>query len=274
MHEPFEGWGSYVDLAVSDDFSGEDDEFLSETGLVVAFSTNAPRRIAARILGRGVDLDALQTGQCYLKRRGDRVAKKIRAWRSRIVTTVERRMNSVTAMPDYREEGDLVYLRREFSRRTAEVWKRFPFVAFVLVAIVGLGGVGIWAELVKMSLSEDPGRLDGVFTAVAAFYPAVVGSASFQLLLIATERMDRNITAFGVLILTFTIAATVLLSVYYAHYPVTCLIAAVFLAFFSIWLWVVTNVGDPIFQPVSVDAATGGSPSRDPKGDLSAFTAD
>ena len=63
-----------------DDFSSEDDEFLSEMGLVVAFSTNAPPRHAARILGKGTDLGALQTGQCYLKRRGDRVAKKVRAW--------------------------------------------------------------------------------------------------------------------------------------------------------------------------------------------------
>ena len=63
-----------------DDFSGVDDEFLSEMGLVVAFSTNAPPRHAARILGRGANLGALQTGECYLKRRGDQSAKRIRAW--------------------------------------------------------------------------------------------------------------------------------------------------------------------------------------------------
>lgn len=63
-----------------DDFSGEDDEFLSEMGLVVGFSTNAPPRNAARILGRGADLGGLLTGQCYVKRRGDRTAMKIHAW--------------------------------------------------------------------------------------------------------------------------------------------------------------------------------------------------
>ena len=63
-----------------DDFSGEDDEFLSEMGLVVAFSTNAPPKNAARILGKGTDLGSLSTGQCYLKRRGDRTAMKIHAW--------------------------------------------------------------------------------------------------------------------------------------------------------------------------------------------------
>ena len=63
-----------------DDFSGMDDEFLSEMGLVVAFSTNAPPRHAARILGKGVDLGALQMGQCLAKRRGDRESKTIIAW--------------------------------------------------------------------------------------------------------------------------------------------------------------------------------------------------
>lgn len=63
-----------------DDFSGADDEFLSEMGLVAAFSTNAPPRHAARILGKGANLGALQTGQCFAKRRGDLTAKKIKAW--------------------------------------------------------------------------------------------------------------------------------------------------------------------------------------------------
>jgi DNA sulfur modification protein DndE len=63
-----------------DDFSGEDDEFLSEMGLVAAFATNAPPKNATRILGKGANLSALQTGQCYVKKRGDQAAKRIRAW--------------------------------------------------------------------------------------------------------------------------------------------------------------------------------------------------
>ena len=63
-----------------DDFSGEDDDFLSEMGLVAAFSTNAPPRNAVRILGRGANLSTLQTGQCYTKQRGDQGAKKVQAW--------------------------------------------------------------------------------------------------------------------------------------------------------------------------------------------------
>ena len=63
-----------------DDFSGVDDEFLSEMGLVVAFSTNAPPRHATRILGKGANLGTLQTGECYVKRREDRTTKRLKAW--------------------------------------------------------------------------------------------------------------------------------------------------------------------------------------------------
>lgn len=63
-----------------DDFSGEDDDFLSEMGLVAAFATNAPPKNATRILGKGANLTALQTGQCLAKRRGDQSAKRIKAW--------------------------------------------------------------------------------------------------------------------------------------------------------------------------------------------------
>ena len=63
-----------------DDFSGVDDEFLSEMGLVIAFSTNSPPRHATRVLGKTANLGALQTGECFIRRRGDKLAVKIRAW--------------------------------------------------------------------------------------------------------------------------------------------------------------------------------------------------
>lgn len=63
-----------------DDFSGEEDDFLSEMGLVAAFSTNAPSKAAARILGRGANLATLSTGQAYVKRRNDNAARKVQSW--------------------------------------------------------------------------------------------------------------------------------------------------------------------------------------------------
>ena len=65
-----------------DDFTGEEDDFLSEMGLVAAFSTNAPSRNATRILGKTANLATLSTGQAYVKRRGDPSARKIQSWKA------------------------------------------------------------------------------------------------------------------------------------------------------------------------------------------------
>jgi DNA sulfur modification protein DndE len=65
-----------------DDFSGEEDDFLNEMGLVVAFATNAKPAAAGRVLGKGTNLTSLAPGECYLKRRGDSNAKRIVAWKT------------------------------------------------------------------------------------------------------------------------------------------------------------------------------------------------
>ncbi|TCP43261.1 hypothetical protein EV662_102458 [Rhodovulum marinum] len=61
-----------------DDFSGEDDEFLDNMGLVAAFATNAKPGAAACVVGKGANLTNLQTGQSFA--RFDKTTKKIKAW--------------------------------------------------------------------------------------------------------------------------------------------------------------------------------------------------
>jgi len=62
-----------------DDFSGEDDEFLDNMGLVAAFATNARPGTTTRILGKGANLTTLQTGQCFV-RFDKTTTRKIKAW--------------------------------------------------------------------------------------------------------------------------------------------------------------------------------------------------
>ena len=63
-----------------DDFSGAEDEFLNEMGLVVSFGTNARPGAAKRILGAGTNLANLKKGECYAKLREESQVKKIQAW--------------------------------------------------------------------------------------------------------------------------------------------------------------------------------------------------
>ena len=63
-----------------DDFSGAEDEFLNEMGLVVSFGTNAKPGAVKRILGTGTNLANIRKGECYAKLRGEPQARKIQAW--------------------------------------------------------------------------------------------------------------------------------------------------------------------------------------------------
>lgn len=64
-----------------DDFSAEDDDFLNEMGLVVAFRTNADPRAVRRILGPGANLVTLERGQAWVKMSNEQAARRVLAWR-------------------------------------------------------------------------------------------------------------------------------------------------------------------------------------------------
>ena len=63
-----------------DDFVGEEDDFLNEMGLTVAFTTNAKTAAVTRILGKGASLANLQVGECYTKMRGGKGTQRVTAW--------------------------------------------------------------------------------------------------------------------------------------------------------------------------------------------------
>ncbi|WP_186295647.1 DndE family protein [Xanthomonas citri] len=64
-----------------DDFEGEDDDFLSEMGLLVCFGTNAREASVKRILGAGASLTSLKKGEAYVRARGDMKSRKVLAWK-------------------------------------------------------------------------------------------------------------------------------------------------------------------------------------------------
>ncbi len=64
-----------------DDFSGEEDEFLNEMGLVVAFRTNADAKAVRRIVGPGATLVTLEKGQAWVKVGAEPVPRRVIAWR-------------------------------------------------------------------------------------------------------------------------------------------------------------------------------------------------
>lgn len=63
-----------------DDFAGEDDDFLSEMGLIACFSTNANPAQVKRILGAGASLATLKTGEALVKLRGEARTSRVVCW--------------------------------------------------------------------------------------------------------------------------------------------------------------------------------------------------
>ncbi len=63
-----------------DDFQGEDDDFLAEMGLVIAFATNAKPGATRRVFGPECRLERLSTGEAWVRIRGES-ARRVQIWR-------------------------------------------------------------------------------------------------------------------------------------------------------------------------------------------------
>lgn len=181
-------------------------------------------------------------------------------------------MSSIDADPN--PVGDWRYLGREIWRRTWNPFRNVPFVFYVVLAILGLGCLGIWVELVKTQVSSTPSSYDGVLTAIATFYPALIGSASLQLILTSTGKSDKVLVSFALLACFASFFSVVLISVFHQLYPVWCFWAASYFAAFAVWFWWFTNGDDVTYQNAAIDAAAGGDTSKALKGDLDDFKVD
>ncbi|MCX8134750.1 MAG: type IV secretory system conjugative DNA transfer family protein [Roseococcus sp.] len=73
------GGAVFLSSQSPDDFSGEEDEFLDQMGLVLAFRCNADPGAVRRILGPGRDLAALGRGEAWLRIGGERT-RQLRVW--------------------------------------------------------------------------------------------------------------------------------------------------------------------------------------------------
>ncbi|MGI9310583.1 MAG: type IV secretion system DNA-binding domain-containing protein [bacterium] len=63
-----------------DDFSGVDQDFLNEMGLIAAFATNAKSSSVKHVFGGNTNLSSLKKFQCVVKRRSDQTSKKVQSW--------------------------------------------------------------------------------------------------------------------------------------------------------------------------------------------------
>jgi hypothetical protein len=173
--------------------------------------------------------------------------------------------------PNDKPDGDWKYLGKEIRRRTREPFAHVPFVFYVILAIIGLGCLGIWVELIKLAVSPGVGNWEGVLTALATFFPALIGASSHHLILASTGSRDKVLASFGYAASTSALVGAALIAIFHKMVPNLSFWAAVVFALAAIWLWWFTNGDDPTYKSARIDAASGGDPDRAPKGDTSGF---
>ncbi|MBC6407912.1 MAG: hypothetical protein GDA40_07225 [Rhodobacteraceae bacterium] len=172
---------------------------------------------------------------------------------------------------DEREVGDWKYLWREIKRRTSQPISNAPFVIYVLGAIVGLGGLGVWVETIELALRTPGGSQTAVLTALCTFFPALFGSATFRLILDATGKGDKVLVSLGYFVLFLGFGAVIPITRLNGLYPVTTFWVAVLCSAIAVWLWWIANGDDPTYKTASVDAPSGGDPEKRLKGTTQGF---
>lgn len=175
------------------------------------------------------------------------------------------------------DEHDKYYhyrkLGQELARRTSEPLAQPNFVVFLILAVVGVGGLGFWIELYAyLSAPASPVKtLAATRTAVMTMFPAVVGSAALQAIWAQNDLNFRSIAIFAPAIL-FVVA--IIVGPNAAISDAAALTVGLLAWAVSLWVWILVNADAPEFRDhISPTAAIGGdNPSAELPGNLDEFT--
>ena len=164
-------------------------------------------------------------------------------------------------------------LRDELFRRTREPLQFPIFVFYSFLAIIVFAGAGIWFEVLKLISSTEITKYNGVVTAVAAFCLAIIGSASYRLILLATETSNKLLASFSYSSSVLVFVLVIILRYLYEIDKISWFIPVIF-SIIPIWIWWIANGDDLIYRDISTDAPSGGNTARDLPGSLQDFNVD
>lgn len=175
--------------------------------------------------------------------------------------------------PEFQSESPYKRFRLEVARRTFTPLSDATFIFYVVFGILIFGGLGVWIEIMKIILSPGGSSWRGILTALAAFYPALIGAACLQLVLESVRKSEKLMAAFSVGVLLLTIIAAVVFGVFEFNgvYPGVSFWGTIGLSLTGIWVWCVANGDNPDLQTSDPYAPSGGDTGRALKGDTSGF---
>lgn len=156
-------------------------------------------------------------------------------------------------------------LWKTLVERTFLPWRHPSFVLYFVVAVVLVGGAGLWLELHKLifPVADAPQPYDALRTAIVTFFPALAGSSCMQVIL--EENDDRALRAMAVCVLI--LLSTLALAIAPAAVSSGLALALGGIgSWVALWTWWIANAKQPGLQDDRPDAAVG---KRDPKSGLS-----
>ena len=175
---------------------------------------------------------------------------------------------------------DWSYLLSDLKRRTCQPFRSVPFVFYALLTIIVFGGAGVWIKTVKIWIDAGSVFLsmallqnEGTVAAASTFCLALLGSASHQLILSSTGKADKVIASFAIFACVIAFLIVVAVRGLYEFKVISYFLPIVF-TIVPMWLWWIANSDDPLFAPITPDAATGGNPDRALKGNLEGYEED
>ncbi|WP_075632285.1 hypothetical protein [Novacetimonas hansenii] len=158
----------------------------------------------------------------------------------------------------------------DLKRRSRQPCSHPTFVFFFLSSVVIIGGIGIWLEFVFLYNSDwkDPTNLK---SALATFFPALIGSTCLQLLLQDTSKALKAISIFFMIIF-FLLGVWLIADRNLSNWFTFS--AGGFGSLMSLWYWWIANADNADFYDVPrPTAAVGGEDTESPlDGSLTGFS--
>lgn len=172
-------------------------------------------------------------------------------------------------------------LGKEAWSRTLKPSRSPSFLVFFVLAVFGLGALGIWLELYALIL-PDPGSSAGniarlhsdlspLRVALLTFFPAVAGTSAMQLIWAEKPKHFRSVSVLFLFI--FLIAALITSP---ARVPDWfALTTGTGMSLLSMWVWWIANATqrDLLDERIDLDSPTGGDDATAPmSGSTEGFT--
>jgi hypothetical protein len=158
-------------------------------------------------------------------------------------------------------------LGHELVLRAIEPFESPTFVFFFFSVVIGVGGIGIWVEIIKFyrpQVTLDP--LNGIITSLITFFFALVGTSCTQLIIEESDSKSLRALAQFVLLIAILIGAFSITGVGSSQPGLWLWILA---SVFALMVWWLANAKSPGLR--DPDAPTGGAVTKTLPGNLSDY---